>query len=128
MIKLIHKQTGKEIIPFTNIEIFTYACTQSLTNAFCVQSETLRKAIEKYKDRTLVKHELTVSEQRAIESNSDSVENIPKYEVRGYDDYVTSVAFDKRLNDEFIQRFKSDDRVIVRLINQYNSKYKAVII
>lgn len=96
------------------------------SEAYIDYSELFRQVLKKYENEPLVKYELTESDKVRLKENPDYINDIPRYVVRGFDKAVGS-EFERKLTNEFYERFQRAETEIVKFINDTNLEYKAQI-
>ena len=90
-----------------------------------VYSKIMQDAIEYYKDVPLTEHVMTDVEKRKVAKNPDAINDIPKWEIKGYDEFVSNERLDRRISTEFYARFMTGDKKIVEIINNYHPILRA---
>lgn len=88
-------------------------------------SKIMLDALEYYKDAPLVEHKITESEKRKLKENPDYALDIPKYEIEGYDDFVSNERLERRISTEFYTRFMTGDRKLVEMVNEHHPLFRA---
>ena len=68
---------------------------------------------------------MTDVEKRKVAKNPDAINDIPKWEIKGYDEFVSNERLDRRISTEFYARFMTGDKKIVEIINNYHPILKA---
>lgn len=125
MITLIHRENGKEIQLVNRRDIMAMVYSPIAIIYQLNYSKIMQEAIEYYKDVPLTEHEITESEKRKLAENPDYALDIPKWEIKGYDDFVSNERLERRLTAEFYGRFMSGDRELIKMINAFHPVFKA---
>lgn len=123
--EIIKRKTNRKI-EFADRRAVLAALYAPCKNDFLEYSKIMKETVEKYKDVPLTIHQMTKFEESRVNADESAWEDIPMYEVLGFDKEVSSDNFEQRLRDEFFERFANDDTKIISFINKYNPKYKAV--
>lgn len=89
-------------------------------------SKEYNAVIDQYRGRAkLVKYKPSEYEKRKMKENPDYANDIPRYYVPGLDRALGSDQLDRKMRDEFYQRFLADDAAIVTMTNECNRIYRA---
>lgn len=124
MVKIINRTNGKEagfaVEDKLSVLKFLYG---PLANDFLDISNEMKKAIETYKNVPLTRYKLRGWQQTGLSNGTITEDDIPRYEVKGFDTLVCSAKFDRQLKNEFYLRLLEGDRRVVDFINHRNKKY-----
>jgi hypothetical protein len=121
MIKIINKQTKAEVNSEDEIailRIFYRPCY----GAFLGISEIMNATLKKYRNAKLIPYKLTEFDKRRIAENPEVLEDLPRMYVPRLDKEISSDKYEAKLKKEFLARFKMEDPVLIKCLNQ-NSKY-----
>ena len=124
--RIIEKATGKEVY-FNNRQLILKNILSPIKEIFCSNSDTMQEAIDMYADVKLKKHKLTNKNLTELKKDPGYIEHIPRYDVKGYDQYVVSQEFELKLRNEFYKKFISDDQKLIRLVNKYHDRFALVV-
>ena len=124
MVKIVNRVNGKEA-GFTvedklNVLKFIYG---PLANDFLDISNEMRAAIHKYRNVPLTPYRLKGWQQTGITTGTVSEEDIPRYEVKGFDEFVCSAKFDRMLKTEFYNRLLNEDKRVIDFVNHRSKKF-----
>ena len=126
MVRVFRRDTGKEVT-FDDRRSFSSVVYAPIMTVYqVVYSKIIQEAIEYYKDVPLTEHVMTDGEKRKVEKNPDAINDIPKWEIKGYDEFVSNERLDRRISTEFYARFMTGDKKIVEIINNYHPILKAM--
>ena len=127
MIELFERNTGKklDITEMSRREFMSLVYSPVNLQYQLFYSKMILDALEYYRDAPLVEHKITESEKRKLAENPDYAMDIPKYEVEGYDAFVSNERLERQISTEFYTRFMTGDRKLIELINKYHPIFKA---
>lgn len=124
MIIVKNRNTG-HIINIRNKRDLIYKVYSSVSTLWNLYSPFMGQILEKYKNVPITKHEMTESEKRKLENNPDYANDIPKYEVKGYDREVSNSRIDKMLSLEFYLLFLDNSKTVIDFINKFHPDFYA---
>jgi len=124
--QFINKTTG-EVISTNNRRILLHTVLSSVYLQFMLESDTLAKETAKYKNVPLLPYIMTDKDKEKIALNPDTIEDIPRFIVKGYDKAVSASYFDQKVWDEFITRYNQNDERLCTFINRYHPVFKATL-
>lgn len=125
MVRLFRRDNGKEV-SFEDRRAFSSLVYSPIMTVYqLVYSKIIQEAIEYYKDVPLTEHVMTDVEKRKVAKNPNAMFDIPKYEIKGYDEFVSNERLDRRISTEFYARFMTGDKEIVELINKHHPAFRA---
>ena len=127
MIELFNRSTGTklDISDMSRREFITLVYSPVIVTYQLFYSKIMLDALEYYKDAPLVEHKITEVEKRKLAKDPSYAMDIPKYEIEGYDDFVSNERLERRISTEFYTRFMMGDNEIVKMINKYHPIFKA---
>lgn len=115
-VKAISKETGKEISLKKQRDVTSYILNPIMSQYIFV-SPIMNRTLELYKDEPIIPHIMTESERRKLKENPDYVNDIPKFDVPGYDRVVSNERFERKMISEFYHLLISGDLEIVKFVN-----------
>jgi len=80
-------------------------------------SPLFKAVLEEYKREKLTPHIRTMEELERIAKNPEEKDNIPRYEVRGFDALVTSRKFEEDIKKEFVNFYLNEEKHFVHFLN-----------
>lgn len=124
---IVEKRETNEIIEIKGRKDAIVLLYSPIASFYSLVSPKVGQILEKYKNRPLVKHKITNLEKKKLAQNPDYINDIPKYEIKGYDKEVSKSRLDRELATEFYNLFQSGNEIIVKFINKFHPEYKAYI-
>ena len=127
MIELFDRRTGKQldISDMSRREFMSLVYSPVLVEYQLFYSKIMLEALDYYKDAPLVEHKITEVEKRKLAKDPSYAMDIPKYEIEGYDDFVSNERLERRISTEFYTRFMTGDKELIKMINKYHPIFKA---
>lgn len=127
MSKIVVKERNtKNIVEIDNKRDFVSKVYSPISPLWSLFSPMIGKLMEKYKNTPITKHKMTEVEKRKLEKNPDYINDIPKYEVKGYDRAVSNSRMDRYLSDEFYSLFCNADETVIKFVNKFHPDYYVV--
>lgn len=77
----------------------------------------MNRTLELYKDEPIIPHEITELERKKLKENPDYINDIPKFDVPGYDRIVSNERFERKMISEFYHLLISGVPDIVAFVN-----------
>ena len=124
--KFINRETG-EILNTKNRQVLLHTVLSTVYYQFMLESRTLNKVVEKYKNAPLLPYVMTEKDKKKIAKNPDAINDIPRFVVSGYDKAVSDSRFDQLIWNEFIERYNANDKDLCDFINNYHPIFKATL-
>lgn len=127
MSKIVVKERNtKNIVEIDNKRDFVSKVYSPISHLWSLFSPMIGELMEKYKNIPITKHKMTEVEKRKLEKNPDYINDIPKYEVKGYDRAVSNSRMDRYLSDEFYSLFYNADETVIKFVNKFHPDYYVV--
>lgn len=123
---LYDRNLGKEV-NFIDKYSTMKALFSPVSSAYNYYSPTINNLIQKYGNNPLVPHKITPYEQTRLKYDSDFINDIPRFDVVGYDKIISHEHFERKLRDEFYYLYSIADKRIVECINKHHKNYKAIV-
>lgn len=127
MSKIVVKERNtKNIVEIDNKRDFVSKVYSPISPLWSLFSPMIGELMEKYKNVPITKHKMTEVEKRKLEKNPDYINDIPKYEVKGYDKAVSNSRMDQYLAKEFCSLFNNADETVIKFVNKFHPDYYVV--
>lgn len=124
--KVFNKKTNEEVkIP--NRRAFAQYVYTDIAFMYGFVSPLLKEIADKYKDEEITEHIITAKEAKTLVENSDYIQDIPKFEVKGYDEEVSASRLDRQIGEEAYNAFLNNDTTLLGLINKNHPTLKALL-
>lgn len=117
-----YRNTG-HTLNIRNKRDIIYKVYSSVSTLWNLYSPFMGYTLEKYKDVPITEHKMTDSERRKLKNNPDYINDIPKYEVRGYDKEVSNSRMDRMLSLEFYFLFLDGSKTVIDFINKFHPDF-----
>lgn len=127
MSKIIIKERSTDnIVVIKGKRDFASRVYSPVSPLWSIFSPMIGRVMKKYENMPITKHKITEVEKRRLEKNPDYINDIPKYEVKGYDRVVSNSRMDNRLSEEFYSLFYDMDEIVIKFINKFHPDYYVV--
>lgn len=123
---IVKERTTGNIIDFVDKKDFVCKIYSPISPFWSLFSPMIGELTEKYKDVPITEHKMTEVEKRKLEKNPDYINDIPKYEVKGYDKAVSNSRMDQYLAKEFCSLFNNGDETVIKFVNKFNPDFYVV--
>lgn len=123
---IVKERTTGNIIDFVDKKDFVCKVYSPISHLWSLFSPMIGKLMDKYKNTPITKHKMTEVEKRKLEKNPDYINDIPKYEIKGYDRAVSNSRMDRYLSDEFYSLFCNADETVIKFVNKFHPDYYVV--
>lgn len=120
---VVDRSSGKEIT-FKNRKSVITTLYSPVSEYWSLYSPIVGAILEKYKDVPLTPYKPTKYILEAIKRDPSKAENVPRWEVKGYDQAVGREALENELRDEFYKLYTEDSPIVRRFVNRFNPEVK----
>lgn len=142
--KIIERSNGRELLS----NYIAYCMTQGMTEqeawlsyrsrvivlcytpiygAWLSISHVMQKTLEKHKGEKLIKYKWTDYDKKMAAKNPKYAETLPRLWCPKLDREIGSEAFERKMRDEFWERFCANDTELMNTINRADKYYRVEI-
>jgi len=142
--KIIERANGRELlgnyVPYCMKQGMSYEeaylsyrqrviglCYTPIYGAWLSISHTMKNTLEKHKNAKLVEYKWTDYDKEMAKRNPAYAENLPRLWCPKLDREIGSDAFERRMRDEFWERFNNNDTELMNTINKCDKYYRVEI-
>lgn len=115
-VRAVSKETGQEISLERQRDVTSYILNPIMSKYIFI-SPIMNRALELYKDVPLTPHIMTKSEKKKLKENPDYINDIPRFDVPGFDKDVSNERFERKMILEFYNLLMAGDSRTVSFIN-----------